>query len=109
MQTLCDDQAVVELGFQAIEQLPGETGIALWVDLVFDQQATTLLGRERRHVLPGISLEQGAGADPISCPHCTRPSSSPFRRPGRCGGNPRADAVATDARTQARDFPRSES
>jgi hypothetical protein len=36
MQTLCHDQAVVELGFNAVEQLPGETGIALWVGLVFD-------------------------------------------------------------------------
>jgi hypothetical protein len=50
MQTLCDDQAVVELGFQAVEQLPGEAGIALWVGPVFDQQSTTLIGRDSRNV-----------------------------------------------------------
>jgi hypothetical protein len=50
MQTLCDDQTVVELGFQAVEQLPGEAGIALWVGPVFDQQSTTLIGRDSRNV-----------------------------------------------------------
>src|ERR1700736_84907 len=109
MQTLGDHQAVVELGFKAVEQLPGETWIALWVGPVFDEQSTTLIGRDSRHVFPRISLEQPTRADPISRPHCTRPSSSPFRTPGRSGGNSQADAVATDARTQPRDFPRSES
>jgi hypothetical protein len=52
MQAFCDDQAVVEFRFQAVEQLPGETGIALWVGLVFDQQSTTLIGRDSRNVFP---------------------------------------------------------
>src|ERR1700738_1624630 len=109
MQTLRDDQAVVKLGFQAVEQLPGETGIAAWVGLVVDRQSTTLIRRDRHNVFPRISLEQPTRADPISRPHCTRPSSSPFRTPGRSGGNSQADVVATDARTQPRDFRRSES
>src|SRR3984893_9378564 len=108
MQTLRDDQAVVKLGFQAVEQLPGETGIALWVGPVFDRESTTLIRRDSRNVFRRISLEQPTGADPISRPHCTRPSSSPFRTPGRCGGNSQADAAAADPRTRRRDFPRSE-
>src|ERR1700674_918230 len=108
MQTLSDGQAVVKLGFQAVEQLPGEAGIALWVGPVFDRQSTTLIRRDSRNVFPRISLEQPTRADPISRPHCTRPSSSPFRTPGRCGGNSQADAVAADPRTRRRDFPRSE-
>src|ERR1700737_3315536 len=93
MQTLRDDQAVVKLGFQAVEQLPGETGIAVWVGPVVDRESTTLVRRDRRNVVPRISLEQPTGADPSSRPHSPRPTSSPFRTPGRWGGNSQAAAA----------------
>src|ERR1700726_1677376 len=109
MQALSHDETVVKLGLQAVEQLPGEVSIALRVGAVFDQQSTTITGRDRRHVFRRIPLEQLARANPISRPHCTRPSSSPFRTPEWYGGNSRTDAVAADPKTQPRDFPRSES
>src|SRR6267143_794213 len=109
MQALGRNKAVVELGFKSIEELPGETRVALGIGRAVDQQMTTVVCRDGRQVLPRISLEQRARADSINCPHCTRPNFSPFRTPGRCGGNPLADSVATDARTQPRDFRRSES
>src|SRR6202140_5887593 len=109
MQALSHDETVVKFGLQAVEQRPGEVGIALRVGAVFDQQSTTIIGRDRRNVFARISLEQLTRADPISRPHCTRPSFSPFRTPEWYGGNSRADAVAADPKTQPRDFPRSES
>src|SRR5712692_9230925 len=109
MQPLGRYKAVVELGFKTIEELPGKTRVALGIGRAVDQQMTTVVDRDGRQVLRRISLEQRARPDPVNRPHCTRPSSSPFRTPGRCGGNSHSGAVAADPRTRWRDFPRSES
>ena len=56
MQALGGDEPVVELGFESIEQLPGEAAVRAGISEVIDTEMKPLLGRENLEILPRISL-----------------------------------------------------
>src|SRR2546423_13903002 len=97
------DQAVIELGLEAVEQVPRDCRICLRIEIAAAEQMATLVVTEALEVIDRIAkaeVDRPRWGTFQLTPHpSTRPSSSRSRKPVQPAGTRRANAVGAVPKT----------